>query len=155
MSLSVCLYLRSHFLRGMVWPSVWRLFAVFFSPWIAFGRWIPGCWNLRKHFTHLNKRTTPGASTIWFTLVKYITRLLTQSGMIGSWSSWSSGRIGSWRMERPRGDAMYGTSFWQSQHSVALPGWSWQFWPLQEHQEHLTRMGSCCCQPGIGKNHFG
>ena len=104
-----------------------------------------------KPFTHLNKRYTTGASAIWFTLVKYITYLLTQSGMIGSWSSWRSGRIGSWTMARPKGDAMSGTGFWQSRHSVAVPGWSWQFWPLQEHREHLTRLGSCCCRPEFGK----
>lgn len=78
--------------------------------------------------------------------------LLTQSGMYGSWSSWSSGRIGSWWMERPKtGGSLCGTTCWQRNCFAVVCRWSWRFSVLQEPQVHVTRMGSCCFGPGIGQ----
>ena len=86
------------------------------------------------------------------TMEQYVMYLLTQCGTFGSWSSWSWGRVGSWWMERPKTDeGLSGTSCWQRHHSAVVPGWSWQFSPLQEPQEHVTRMSCCCWGPRIGK----
>lgn len=91
-------------------------------------------------------------SAVLFTAEQYITYLLTQSDRSGSWSSWWQGRIGSWGMERPQMDeCLSGTSVWQRLHSAVVPGWSWQFSPLREHQEHVSRMGCCCWGPRIGE----
>ena len=82
---------------------------------------------------------------------QYITYLLTQCGMFGSWSPWSWGRKGSCWMEMPKTDeGLSGTSCWQRHRSAVEPGWSWQFSTLQEPQERVTRMGCFCWGPKIG-----
>lgn len=75
--------------------------------------------------------------------------------MRGSWSSWSSGRIGSWRMELPRVAAMSWTIPLQSRDFGAQPGWNWRFWPRQQQREDWTKRGSFCFRPGIVERCLG
>lgn len=50
LSQSAWLYLMTHFWRDMVWWNAWRLLAVFLCPWMPFGCWMSGCWNLKGGF---------------------------------------------------------------------------------------------------------